>query len=192
MNQSDKSKPTVVKSESGRKNTPTKRSKTTKSPGNTLNSTVSPFTSSNHNAVLNNVGKPKKKTRKRRKKNAAGNVAKKRQKSKTEPRKTVTDSNLMPTSSDSTNVVTDQTIQRFNAPRKSDNTTVKSNFGGSHVMSSDKEVSNNILGAYQGEAEEEVHDENVNVKSSISKVNVHWEHFALLVEEYLLAIDVKM
>lgn len=192
MNQSNEGKPTLMKSKSGGKNASTKRSKATKSPSNSLNFAIGPFTSSNHNTVLNNVGKAKKKTRKRRKKDATGNVSKKRQKGKAKPRKTVTDGNLESTSDNVADVITDQTIKRLDAPGKSDNTAVKSNFGGGHIMSSNEEVSNDILGTYKGEAEEEIHDENIKMKSSISKVNVHWEHFALLVEEYLLAIDVKM
>jgi len=192
MDQSNESKSTVVERERSRKKTPAKRTKATKRPGNTLNSAIGSLAPSNHNAVLNNVGKPKKKTRKRRKNNTTNNVGKKRQKSKTKTRKTIPDGNLIPTSNTSPNIITDQPIHGFDTPRKSDDTSVKSNIGGPHLMGGDKKVSNDVLGAYKGESEEEIHDKDIEMTSSVSKVNVHWEHFALLVEEYLLAIDVKM
>lgn len=192
MDQSNESKTTVVERERSRKKTPAKRSKTTKSPGNALNSTIGSLTSSNHNTILNNIAKSKKKTRKRRKKDATNNIRKKRQKGKTEPRKAVSDSNLVPTSNTSSEIITNQPINGFDTPGKGNNTSIKGNVGGPHLMGGNKKVSNDILGAYKSEPEEEIHDENIKVKSSVSKVNVHWEHFALLVEEYLLAIDVKM
>ena len=38
----------------------------------------------------------------------------------------------------------------------------------------------------------EIHNENVQISTKVGHVSVQWEHFSLLVEEYLLAIDVKM
>ena len=192
MDQSNESKTTVVERERSRKKTPTKRAKATKSPGNTLNSTVGSLASSNHNTILNNIAKSEKKTRKRRKKNTTNNIRKKRQKGKTKTRKTVTNSNLIPASNTSSEIITDQPINGFDTPGKGNDTAVKSNISGAHFMGGDEEISNDILGAYQSEPEEEIHDKNIEMESSVSKVNVHWEHFALLVEEYLLAIDVKM
>ena len=111
---------------------------------------------------------------------------------KTKTRKTVTNSNLIPASNTSSEIITDQPINGFDTPGKGNDTAVKSNISGAHFMGGDEEISNDILGAYQSEPEEEIHDKNIEMESSVSKVNVHWEHFALLVEEYLLAIDVKM
>lgn len=173
-------------------NTTKQTTSTSESPTNTLNDSVGTLTSGNHNTVLNNVGKGKKKTGKKRKPNTGKNVSKKTKKRKTKSRKKVSKGNLKPTDNNVSGVIGNDTVNGLDGPREGNNTTVKGQFSRPHVVSRNKEISNNILGGYQNETEEEIHHEDINVQSSIGKVNVAWEHFGLLVEEYLLAIDVHM
>ena len=181
-----------MESEGSTKNTSKKRSSTPKSPADTLNSTIASFTSSNHDAILNNVATSKKKRGKRKKKNTPSNVIKKRKQTKTKSRKTVTKSNLNLPSNLTPDDITNNAIQGFDAPGHSYDATVKSNVSGTHVMGIDKEIPNNILRTDEGQTQDKVHNENVQISTKVGHVSVQWEHFSLLVEEYLLAIDVKM
>lgn len=165
---------------------------TAERPTNTLNDSVTTLASGNHNTVLNNVGKSKKKTGKKRKTNTGKNVSKKTKKRKTKPRKKVSKGNLKLANNNVSSIIGNDTVNGLDGPREGNNTTVKSQFSRPHVVSRNEEIPDDILGGYQNETEEEIHHEDVNVPSSVAKVNVAWEHFGLLVEEYLLAIDVHM
>lgn len=181
-----------MESEGSTKNASKERSSTSKSPAKTLNSTIASFTSSNHDAILNNVATSKKKRGKRKKKNTPGNVSKKRKQTKTKSRKTVTKSNLNFSSDVTSDDITNNAIKGFDAPGQSYDPTVESNVSGTHIMGIDEEIPNNILRTDEGQTQDKVHDENVQVSTKVGHVSVQWEHFSLLVEEYLLAIDVKM
>ncbi len=181
-----------MESESGAVNTAKKGPKTSKSPGDTLNSTVRPLATSDHNTVLNDVTKSKTKTRKKRKKNAPKNATKKAKKRKTKSTKTVTKGDLKPTGKKASKNVGKDAIEGLQTPRNTNNTAIKSDLGGSHVMGANKVIPDDVLWGNEGEPEEQIHAEDIKVSSSVEKVDVAWEHLSLLVEEYLLAIDVQM
>lgn len=181
-----------MESESGTVNTAKKGTKTSKSPGNTLHSTVRSLATSDHNTVLNDVTKSKTKTRKKRKKNAPKDATKKAKKRKTKSTKTVTKGNLKTTGKKALKNVRKDTVQGLQTPRNTDNTAVKSDLSGPHIMGTNEVVSDDVLWGNKGEPEEQIHTEDIKVSSSVEKVDVAWEHLSLLVEEYLLAIDVQM
>ena len=181
-----------MESECGPVNTSQKASKTTKGPGNTLNPPVGPLAPSNHNTILNNVTKSKKKTRKKRKQNTSKDAVKKTKKRKTKATKAVPKSNLKGAMKKPLKVVREDPIEWLEGPRDGDNATVKGDIGGSKVMGSNEIVPNYILGTDQHETQEQVHDENVEMTCRVQKVDVAWEHFSLLIEEYLLAAEIKM
>ncbi len=52
-------------------------------------------------------------------------------------------------------------------------------------------IPEDIAGSYDNQPQEKVDEKDVSVGST-NKSQVAWEHFALLVEEYLLAKDVRM
>jgi hypothetical protein len=64
------------------------------------------------------------------------------------------------------------------------------------MMYTDEEISNNILRTNESKSQHSIHEEDIEVGTkedqSMSKVNIAWEHWSLLIEEYLLCIDVKM
>jgi hypothetical protein len=141
---------------------------------------------------LNNVATSKKKRGKRKKKNTPSNVIKKRKQTKTKSRKTVTKSNLNLSSNSIPDDITNNAIQGFDAPGQSYDPTVESNVSGTHIVGVNEEISNNILRTDEGQTQDKVHDKDVQISTKVGHVSVQWEHFSLLVEEYLLAIDVKM
>ena len=181
-----------MESESGAVNTAKKRPKTSKSPGNTLNSAVRPLATSDHNTILNDVAKGKKKTRKKRKKNAPKDATKKAKKRKTKCTKTVTKGNLKTTGKKASKNVGKDTVKGLETPGNTNDTAVKSDLSGSHIMGTNEVISDDVLWGNEGESEEQIHTEDIKVSSSVEKVDVAWEHLSLLVEEYLLAIDVQM
>ena len=84
------------------------------------------------------------------------------------------------------------TVKGLQTPRNTDNTAVESDLSGPHVMGANEVVPDDVLWGHEGEPEEQIHTEDIKVSSSVEKVDVAWEHLSLLVEEYLLAIDVQM
>lgn len=181
-----------MKSECGPVNAPQKAAETTKSPGNALDPAVRPLAPSNHNAVLNDVTKGKKQTRKKRKKNTSKDTVKKAKKRKTKASKAIAKSNLKGTVKKPSKIVRENPIEWLEGPRESDNTAIKGEVCGTQIMGANEVVPDYILGADEHETQEQVHDENVEMTSRIMKVDVAWEHFSLLIEEYLLATEIKM
>ena len=181
-----------MEGESSTKNATNQGAERTKEPSIALDATIGVLASDNHNAILNNVSNPKKKRRKSQKKNAPFDAPKKRKKRKTKSTKAVAKANLKSLANDSTDVVTGNSVKKLQTPRKTDDSTVGSDLTGSEMMIPDKKISNNVLGTSQTEAKYAVHEEQDEVSSADTKVNIAWEHFSLLIEEYLLCIDVKM
>ena len=181
-----------MEGESSTKNATEQGAERTKKPSVALDATLRVLASDDHNAILNNVSKPKKKRRKRQKKDTPSDAPKKRKKRKTKSTKAVAKANLKSLANDTNNVITGNPKKGLQTPRKTDDSTVGSDLTGSEMMIPDKKISNNVLGASQTEAQYAVHEEQDEVSSVDTKVNIAWEHFSLLIEEYLLCIDVKM
>ena len=181
-----------MESESSTENTTNQGTEGSKKPSIALDTTLGVLASDDHNAILNNVSKPKKKRRKRQKKNTPSDAPKKRKKRKTKSTKAVSKTNLKALSNENTDVVAGNTVKRLQTPRKTDDSTVGSDLTGSEMMIPNQKVPTDVLGAGQTESQYAIHDEQDEVPSIDAKVNIAWEHFSLLIEEYLLCIDVKM
>ena len=192
--QSNETKTIPVKRKRKPKKTTNKRPKASGSPSNALNpaSVLGIANSLNHDGIQNNVAASKKKRRKRTKKNNVKNAT--TIKSKDTPKKSTTrkpKSNLKSSIKQHTKPIAKHTINSFDAPRKRNDPAVKSKVGGADVMGLDEVVPEDIAGSYNNQPQEKVDQKDVTVGST-DKTQVAWEHFALLVEEYLLAKDVRM
>ena len=192
--QSNETKTIPVKRKRKPKNTPNKRPKASGSPSNALNpaSVLGLANSLDHDSIQNNIAASKKKRRKRTKKNNTKNTT--TIKPKDTPKKSTTrkpKSNLKSSVKKHPKPIAKHTINSFDAPRKSNNPAVKSKVGGANVVGLNEVVPEDIAGSYNNQPQEKVDKEDVAVGST-NKTQVAWEHFALLVEEYLLAKDVRM
>ena len=192
--QGNETKTISVKRKRKPKNTTNKRPKASASPSNTLDpaSVLGLANSLDHDSIQNNVAASKKKRRKRTKKNNVKNTT--TIKSKDTPKKSTTrkpKSNLKPSVKHHTKPITKHTINSFDAPRKRNDSAVKSKVGGASVVGLNEVVPEDIAGSYNNQPQEKVDEKDVSVGST-NKSQVAWEHFALLVEEYLLAKDVRM
>jgi len=192
--QSNETKSIPVKRKRKPKNTPNKRPKASGSPSNALNpaSVLGLANSLDHDSIQNNIAASKKKRRKRTKKNNTKNTT--TIKPKDTPKKSTTrkpKSNLKSSVKKHPKPIAKHTINSFDAPRKCNNSAVKSKVGGANVVGLNEVVPEDIAGSYNNQPQEKVDKEDVAVGST-NKTQVAWEHFALLVEEYLLAKDVRM
>lgn len=192
--QSNETKTIPVKRKRKPKNTTNKRPKATGGPSNALDpaSVFGIANSLDHDGIQNHVAASKKKRRKRTKKNNVKNTT--TIKSKDAPKKSTTrkpKSNLKSSIKQDTEPIAEHTVNSLDAPRKRNDPAVKSKISGADVMGLDEVIPEDIAGSYDNQPQEEVDQKDVTVGST-DKTQVAWEHFALLVEEYLLAKDVRM
>tara|TARA_B100001093_G_scaffold512532_1_gene582575 strand:- start:201 stop:812 length:612 start_codon:yes stop_codon:yes gene_type:complete len=192
--QGNETKTIPVKRKRKPKNTTNKRPKATGSPSNALDpaSVLGIANSFNHDGVQHNVAASKKKRRKRAKKDKSRNTT--AVKPKNTPKKTTTrkpKSNLKPAVQETPNPVANHAVNSFDAPRERNDSTVKSKISGAGVVGLDEVVPEDIAGRYDDQPKEKVDKKDIAVGST-NQCQIAWEHFALLVEEYLLAKDVRM
>lgn len=184
----------LMKRKGGPEDAPKETTNGSASPGDALNSTSVLRVSdpADHNGVKNDVGPSKAKRRKRTKSNNKGKaLAVKSKKAPKKPRKRKPKSNLKSSRNKPTDVITAQAVGKLQSPREGHDTTVEAHFGGGDMLGLNKVVPKDVAGAGQYQPEEKILDEDVSVDIT-DKTIIAWEHFALLVEEYLLAKDVRM
>tara|TARA_A100001015_G_C15044888_1_gene742890 strand:+ start:883 stop:1449 length:567 start_codon:yes stop_codon:yes gene_type:complete len=143
------------------------------------------------NGVLNNISNANKKVRKKKQKvkqvrtATGGPNQRKRKRSKK-----VSNSNLELFAKESGNKVTNKSKTNFETPRQGNNGTDLGEFGSSKHFPFDKEESQHNTGENKVQPEEEIQTEqNQSFFRELDDVAFKFEHFALLVEEYLLVLD---
>lgn len=189
--QGDKPKTIAVVNEESGVNGTKETTKTSESPSIRLDSSsiLGGIDSGNHDPVQNNIGKTKTKRRKRTKKNNNKKVVQKPvQKAVKKSTKRKAKSNLKSSRKKKPKSVASNSPNKLERPRETHDTTVEGNVSGSNVLGFDKIVSEDIGGTNEQETQYGVHDEKVQV--AVNEQSVAFEHFALIVEEYLLATDV--
>ena len=180
----------VVNEQSGVNGTK-ETTKTSESPSIRLDpsSILGGVNSGNHDSVQDNIGNTKTKRRKRTKKNNDKKVVQKPvQKAVKKSTKRKAKSNLKSSRKKKTKSVASNSPNKLERPRKTHDTTVEGNFSGSNVLGFDEIVSEDIGGTNEQETQYGVHNEKVQV--AVDEQSIAFEHFALIVEEYLLATDV--
>ncbi len=192
--QRNKTKAVAVKRKRSSKKTADKRPKTTGSPCDALDSTsvLAIANSLNHDSIKHHVAEGKKKRRKRAQKhNNKNTAAVKPQNAPKQPATGKAKSNLQTSVQNSTKVITKYAINSFDRPRKSDDSTEESQISGTSIMGLDEVVPKYITGSNNNQPQEKIHNKDIPVAGA-DKTQVAWEHFALLIEEFMLAQDVKM
>ena len=180
----------VVNEQSGVNGTK-ETTKTSESPSIRLDpsSILGGVNSGNHDSVQDNIGKTKTKRRKRTKKNNDKKVVQKPvQKAVKKSTKRKAKSNLKSSRKKKSKSVASHSPDKLERPRETHDTTVEGDFSGSNVLGFDEIISEDIGGTNEQETQYGVHDEKVQV--AVDEQSIAFEHFALIVEEYLLATDV--
>jgi len=191
---SNETKSVAVKRKSRPKKTTNKTTKGPTAPCNTLDSAsiLSIANSLDHDRIQNNVTKRKKKRRKRTKKNNGVDAAAFESKdTPAQATKAKPKSNLKSSIQKATNPVTKHAIKSFDRPRQSYDPSIKSKVGGADIVGLNKIIPQDIAGGDNNQTKKEIYKEDVTVAST-DQTQVAWEHFALLIEEYMLAKDVRM
>ena len=192
--QRNKTKAVAVKRKRRSKNTTKKTTKRPATPSNALNPTciLSATDSFHHDSIQNNVTKRKKKRSKStKKKNGKNTLTVKSKDAPAQSTQSKPKSNLKSSIQVTTDIVTKHSIKSFDRPRQGNNAFVESKICGADVVGLDEVIPQNIARSDYNKAQEEVHNKNIAVAVT-DKTQVAWEHFALLIEEFMLAKDVKM
>lgn len=198
VKQSNESKGMSKKRKSTGQNASKKASKRPRSENKTLKPTVSVgavhVDSSNHKAVLTDVGKGHKKARKKpvkknRKKLAGG---KKKNSKPRQSSEAVAKGNLsIPSEAFAEKIVGHESSDGFHGPREGNDGGVLSKISASQMHRIDKEEPHDGNRQLQEETKRKVHEEHVPVLSKVSQERlINWEHFALMYEEYCLTTEV--
>lgn len=191
---SNETKTIAVKRKRRPKNTTKKTAKRPATPSNALNPAcvLSATDSFHHDSIQNNVTKRKKKRSKStKKKNGKNTLTVKSKDAPAQPAQSKPKSNLKSSIQVTTDIVTKHSIKSFDRPRQRNNSTVESKICGADVVGLDEVIPQNIARSDYNKTQKEVHNKNIAVAVT-DKVQVAWEHFALLIEEFMLAKDVRM
>lgn len=184
----------LMKRKGGPEDAPKEATNGSASPSDALNSAsvLRVSNPTNHDGVKNDVGPSKAKRRKRTKsKNKKNAVTVKPKKTPKKSRKRKPKSDLKAPRKKPTDVVAAQAVDKFESPRESHDAAVETHFGGGDMLGLNEVVPEDVAGTGQYQSEKEILDEDVSVDVT-DKTIIAWEHFALLIEEYLLAKDVRM
>ena len=189
--QCDESKAVAVVNKQSGINGTEKATKTSESPSIGLNtsSILGDVNSRDHNSVQDNISKTKTKRRKRTKKNNTQKVIQKPvQKAVKKSTKRKAKTNLKSSRKKKSKPVANDAPKEFEGPRETYDTTVKGNLGSSNILSFDEIISEDVGRTNKHEPQYGIHNEKVEV--TVDEQSIAFEHFALIVEEYLLATDV--
>ena len=186
-------KAVLMKTKQSRKKTTKNATNTSSGPNQTLDTSTFGKTlvveSVNKKTVLNDIGKRKKKRRKKQPKNKTKDVVHKTKQTVSDSSTTISETELQAPVNKDTTIIDSHTNTGFDGPSNSNNSSDFGNFNNTQIEIPDKSILHNNRGSSQGKPQPEVHDvEDVHTKV-IDKELVNWEHFALIIEEYYLTVN---
>lgn len=190
VDKGNKGKAVAVKRKRRRKKATENAATTSKGPSNALNvastGNVLSVQTSNEKTVLDNVGKGKKKRRKKQKTCKGKKRVRKTSQAKNKTRKAIGKTNLKASADISTETINDEADKGFNGPSYGHDTTDFRKFNNTEVEIFNKGVLNNDARGSQAKTEPEVHKVEAVHSTTINKELVKWEHLALIIEEHFI------
>ena len=182
-----------MKTKKSRKKTTKNATNTSGTPNQTLHTSTLGKTSVvqpvHKKTVLNDVGKRKKKRRKKQTKNKPKNVVHKTKQTVSNSRAAVSETELQTSVDKGTTIINQHTNEGFYSPSDGNNPTDFSDFNDTQIEIPNESILHDDRGSSQRKTQPEIHDvEDVHMKI-IDKELVNWEHFALIIEEYYLTVN---